>query len=177
MKPNNRKKSNSHKKRSYPRQKNYAGCEPRLPGQSYHHVFPQSQYTTEDEHKLSRHPGVIKPLDIPVHDYLTATVPFPPKFKLNEIPDAVDFLNQSAEHDTKDNPFWGIEAIMRYTVFMEMDSEQHAERMHDIRWNLARQIGVMAGEHTFENPVTSIHSNVIDLNANVIHLQRGDQAA
>lgn len=158
MKPNNRKKANRHKKRSYPRQKNYSDCEPRLPGQNYHHVLPQHQYRTKDEHKLTWHPGLVRPLDIPVHDYLHKVVPFPPQFKLNEIPDAVDFLNQSAEHDTKDNPFWGIEAIMRYTVFLEMDSRvDNDKRMHDIRYNLAQQIGIMAGQHTITNPITPLN--------------------
>ena len=152
MKPNC-KRSNRHKKRSYPRQKNYEGYEPKLPGQNYHHVLPQSQYTTKEEHKLSRHKGLVIPEFIPVHDYLTKVVPFQPKFLQNEIPDAVDFLDQSDEYDHKQNRFWGVEAIMRYTVFMEMDSKQHAERMHNIRWNLAQQIGIMAGQHTIENPL------------------------
>lgn len=160
MKPNCRKKSNGHKKK-FRTQKNYNGYPPRQEGQNYHHVLPQSQYTTDYEHKLGRHKGLVIPEFIPVHDYLTKTVPFPPKFLYNEIGDCLQFLKQSSERDNTGNRFWGVEAVMRYTVFLEMDNEEASERAHDIRWNLAQQIGVMAGQHTVDNPITN-HANVID---------------
>lgn len=122
--------------------------------EDYHHVFWEARdYKTTHERMFRNHVGLVLPVDKQVHSYLHYVVPPPPKFTKNEMGDCVDFVKQSQEHDTGDNRFWGAEAVMRFTVFTEMDAPHTSERMHDIRWNLAQQIGIMAGEHTVERPI------------------------
>lgn len=123
-------------------------------GENYHHLFfHKPQYKSAFEKQFRNHVGLVIPEKIPVHDYLHMVVPAPPKFTKNEMGDCIDFIKQSKDSVDTDNRFWGAEAVMRYTVFMEADSPQVGERMHDIRWNLAQQIGIMAGQHTLEKPI------------------------
>jgi len=100
------------------------------------------------------HVGLVIPLDKQVHSYLHFVVPPPPKFTKNEMADCIDFVKQGEEYDSDTNRFWGAEAVMRYTIFLEMDARHdNDKRMHNIRDNLAQQIGVMANNHTYERPI------------------------
>lgn len=147
----------------------HKGHPKRKPNEDYHHSFWEARdYRGAYERTFRNHVGLVLPIDKQVHSYLHVIVPPPPKFTRNEMADCIDFVKESKEHDG-DNRFYGLEAVMRYTVFLEMDNPPVGERMHDIRYNLAQQIGIMDHEHTAEH--------VIDLNANVIHLDRGEQAA
>jgi hypothetical protein len=132
----------------------HKGHPKREKGENYHHLFfHKPLYKSAFEKQFRNSVGLVIPEKIPVHDYLHMVVPPPPKFTKNEMGDCLEFLQQSKDSVDTENRFWGAEAVMRYTVFMEADSPEVGERMHDIRWNLAKQIGVMAGAHTLENPI------------------------
>lgn len=132
----------------------HQGHPKREKGENYHHLFfHKPQYKSAFEKQFRNHVGLVIPEKIPVHNYLHMVVPPPPKFTKNEMGDCLEFLQESKNTVDTDNRFWGAESVMRYTVFMEMDSPQVGERMHNIRWNLAQQIGIMAGQHTLEKPI------------------------
>ena len=122
--------------------------------EDYHHLFWEARdYKGSYEREFRNHVGLVIPLDKQVHSYLHFVVLPPPKFTKNEMADCMDFVKQGQEYDAETNKFWGAGAVMRYTVFLEMDNPPVAERMHNIRYNLAQQIGIMAGQHTIENPL------------------------
>lgn len=132
----------------------HQGHPKRAIGENYHHLwFHKPDYRSKAEKEFRNHKGLVLPLPIPVHDYLHMIVSAPPKFKKQEMEDCLYFVEQSEEQDNTGNKFWGAEAVMRYTVFLEMDNPAVAERAHDIRWNLAQQIGIMSGAHTVAQPV------------------------
>lgn len=132
----------------------HQGHPKRSENEDYHHLFWEARdYRGSYEKAFRNQVGLVLPLDKQIHSYLHMVVPPPPKLRKNEMADCIDFIKQGKEYDGETNRFWGAEAVMRYTIFLEMDSPPVGERMHDIRWNLARQIGVMAGEHTIERPI------------------------
>lgn len=123
--------------------------------EDYHHLFWEARdYKGSYERAFRNHVGLVIPLDKQVHSYLHFVVPPPPKFTKNEMADCIDFVKQGEEYDSETNRFWGAEAVMRYTIFLEMDARHdNDKRMHNIRDNLAQQIGVMANNHTYERPI------------------------
>lgn len=135
----------------------HKGHPKRQHGEDYHHSFFEGRdYKGSYEKSFRNHVGLVIPVNQQVHSYLHSVVPPPPKFTKNEMGDCIDFVKQSQEYDNTENAFWGLEAVMRYTVFLEVDSPAVGERVRDIRLNLARQIGVMAHEHTDEMPVVKL---------------------
>lgn len=127
----------------------------RLPeGESYHHVFWEKRdYKKRAERNFRNHRGLVIPLNDEVHKYLHAVVEPPPKPMPWEMLGAQAYINSRDEweHHT---PYWAMDAVMQYFVYVGANDPSQEERCHDIRWNLARQIGVMVGEHTFDNPIT-----------------------
>lgn len=132
----------------------HKGHPKRAKNEDYHHAFWEARdYNGSYERAFRNHVGLVIPLDKQVHSYLHHVVPPPQKFTRNEMADCVDFIKQSQEYDAESNKFWGLDAIMRYTVFLEVDNPPVADRMHNIRYNLAQQIGIMDNSHTFNKPI------------------------
>ena len=99
------------------------------------------------------HVGLVIPLNEEVHRYLHLEVEAPPKPMKEEMADIMQCIKERDAWSHIDNKFWALEATMQYYVYRGADKPEHEERASDIRLNLARQIGIMSGEHTVERPV------------------------
>jgi hypothetical protein len=123
-------------------------------GTSKHHVWwERRDYKSSIEKRFRNHAGLVIPLNNDVHKFLHLVVPAPPKPMKEEIVECIQFMKDRDEWPHLDNPYWAMEACMQYFVYRGADQPQHEERAHDIRHNLAQQIGIMAGEHTVERPI------------------------
>ena len=129
----------------------------RQEGENYHHVFfEKNLYKGSFEKMFRNHVGLVLPLNEEVHSYLHRIVPPPPKPLREEMADCMEFIRDRDKWNHLDNPYWGIEATMQYFVYRGADKPEHEERCHDIRHNLAQQIGIMAHEHTGELSIVTI---------------------
>lgn len=130
---------------------------PQEAGKNWHHAFWEHAWYTKDkeEKKFVEHDGLVLQLPVAVHSYLHDLIYAPPKPMKEEIIECMKFIDQRDTWDHKDNPYWAMEASMSYFTYRGASMPKHEERCHDIRYNLAKQIGVMAGNHTAFNPVTT----------------------
>ena len=134
-------------------------------GQDYHHIWwEKSSYRKRHERAFRNHVGLVLPVDIPVHQFLHHVIEPPEKPTREEMDECLRFINDRDAWAHEDNPYWAVEASMQYFVYRGADHPELEERCHDIRYNLARQIGVLAGHHTDEHPVIHIpRNNVVEL--------------
>lgn len=132
----------------------------RHPKANRHHVwFEKRDYRKRSEREFRNYKGFVIPdTQIDVHNYLHAEVEPPEKPYRDEMLGILALCADRDEYDHSDNPFWAMESAMAYYVGREVDSPNDAEHCRAIRFNLAQQIGILANEHTFDDPVTRTES-------------------
>ena len=143
----------------------HKGHPPRAPGENYHHVWfgeRKKDYWTKEERGFKNTIGFVFPMMISHHDELHALVKPPPKPLQVERFECLDFVKQRDSWAHDGNPYWAVEAAMTYFVYRGADKPEHEQRCHDIRWNLAQQIGIMAHGGKIEPVQAELpHTNVI----------------
>lgn len=111
---------------------------------SKHHLwFEKWKYKTPED-KLFRQFGafVIKGVPLEIHKELHAQVEPPPKPYPKEMIGCLATAQNCIK--SHDNPLWGAESAMQYFVWRGATYPETEPHCRDIRWNLAKQIGILA---------------------------------
>lgn len=111
---------------------------------SKHHLFFEKwQYKTPKEKQFRRFGAfVIKNVPLEVHKKLHSEVPPPPKPYPKEMFGCIQaVVSSERKHD---DPLWGAESAMQYFVWRGATYPETEPHCREIRWNLAKQIGILA---------------------------------
>ncbi len=147
----------------------HKGHPKRGPGENYHHVWfgeRKRDYHTKEEKDFRNSIGFVFPMIIAHHNELHAQVSPPPKPTKAERIECLQFVKDRDAWAHEDNPYWAVEAAMQYFVYRGADQPQHEERCHEIRYNLAKQIGIMAAEY----PATDMVAMAVPLEPQAVEL-------
>lgn len=110
---------------------------------NHHHIWHERRdYRAPIEREFREFSGFIIPVFKTVHERLHDEVLPPPKPLKSEMTSCLGYLSLSAPRSMKD-PLWAVERAMQHFVFIGANDPEREPVAHDIRHNLAHQIGIL----------------------------------
>lgn len=108
-----------------------------------HIWWTKFEYRTPEEKRFRSFGAfVIGCVPLEVHKQLHHDVGPPPKPYRWEMQPCMEFAQESQRNH--DNPLWGVESAIQFYVVRGIEFPETEPHCREIRWNLAKQIGVLA---------------------------------
>lgn len=108
-----------------------------------HHVFYPKRNYKQDKPFRNQEGLVLRDVDVRTHNFLHREMIPPPKPLKSEMAELRTLLEE-ARHYPHTSKFWGAEIAMSFFVAVEIEHPEYAGRAKDTRYNIARQIGILA---------------------------------